>query len=757
MPGRRSISCFGLAAVCALASPVVAAPAPGTASAPAAEPLALETIEPPVARDTPVEYPETETTSAVVVLELELDATGAVLRATVAQGEPPFSDVALAAARHWTFTPARRGGRAVGARLRYSVRFDPPPVEEVAEAAPAAPSVTPTPVGPLEVVVTGERKPKPPPGTVIITREEATALPGTFGDPLRAIEAQPGVIPIMSGLPSFFVRGAPPGNVGYFIDGVDVPLLYHAFFGPSVIHPGLIESVALFKGSPPVEYGRFAGPVVAAKITPLHHRFNGEASVRAIDAGALVEVPFGACPTPGKPDCSLGSARVGGRYAYTGLILSQITDAKLNYWDYQGHASVDIGESDALGVLAFGAYDYFNAGATSDQGGGKVTFHRLDLRWDHHTGATRSRVALTGGYDSTGGVEETTSVVRDHSLRLRAQLESDLGETATLRTGIEGRVDDFELRTDPLLLNFADYSLLFATRTELSLGGYVAVELRPTRRITVIPGVRSDVYYDRGTTAVGVDPRISAEFRVSESVTLQHSLGMAHQRPTFIPNVPAAQVADLERGLQQSVVWSSGVSWQMPWDLSASAEVFRSGYFDALDPLGGKRDFSIDGTALNRRSTIRSAGLELLLKRPLSRRLGGFLAYTLSRTEQSFRNEESVSGFDRPHVVQAALGYDFGQGYSAGIRGVFYSGVPENNLQGKPHFTTNRRGRPYFRLDTRAEKRWRLGQTAWWAVTVEALNATATTEVVRLDCGERCAERVGGPVVLPSIGVAAGF
>jgi hypothetical protein len=39
----------------------------------------------------------------------------------------------------------------------------------------------------------------------------------------------------------------------------------------------------------------------------------------------------------------------------------------------------------------------------------------------------------------------------------------------------------------------------------------------------------------------------------------------------------------------------------------------------------------------------------------------------------------------------------------------------------------------------------------------EMLNATGTSEVVRLDCGEICAERTAGPVVLPSLGVQAGF
>lgn len=46
--------------------------------------------------------------------------------------------------------------------------------------------------------------------------------------PSRRREAMPGVTPVASGVPYFFVRGAPPGNVGYFVDGVRVPLLLGA-------------------------------------------------------------------------------------------------------------------------------------------------------------------------------------------------------------------------------------------------------------------------------------------------------------------------------------------------------------------------------------------------------------------------------------------------------------------------------------------------------------------------------------------------
>ena len=104
-----------------------------------------------------------------------------------------------------------------------------------------------------------------PSRTATLTRDEVREIPGAFGDPFRAIEALPGVTPIVSGLPFFFVRGAPPGNVGYFLDGIRVPLLFHVGVGPSVIHPGLIDRVDLYPGGYPARFGRFAGGIVSGE------------------------------------------------------------------------------------------------------------------------------------------------------------------------------------------------------------------------------------------------------------------------------------------------------------------------------------------------------------------------------------------------------------------------------------------------------------------------------------------------------------
>jgi TonB family protein len=709
----------------------------------------------PQAVSTPLTYPAAASGAATVVLELTLDTGGTVADARVLSGEAPFDQAALEAVRSWRFVPAQRGGRAVAARIRYAVGFTPPPPDPSAPAPPppaaTPPRASPRSPAPLEVVVEGQRAPV---GSVALTRQETRALPGTFGDPLRAIEAQPGVVPIVSGLPAFFIRGAPPANVGFFFDGVEIPLLYHAFFGPSVLHPGFIDAIEFYPGASPAQYGRFAGPIVAVKGRPLGCRASGEANLRLIDAGGVLE----SGPLAGSHECGSSGARVAGRYSYAGLVLSLLSDAKLDYWDYQAQASYPLGRRDTVSVMAFGGYDLFRAPQGSVNSGAELSFHRVDLRWDRQLGGGSSlRLALTGGADRAAGASSGSSIITDRSVRLRSELTRRIGSRATLNAGFDTRLDRFGLEADRRSLDYPDFIKLFPERTETVTGGYLGLQLEPVRGIRVAPGLRADVYTSRGATAFGVDPRVSAEVDVSRSLRLEHSLGMAHQRPNFTAQVPGAQVADLAGGLQLALLWSSGVRVKLPLDVQASATVFRSGYFNALDPLGGGRDFTIDRTALDRRATVSAAGLELRVMRPVTKRLGGFISYTLSRSEQSTGEQKSPSGFDRTHVLQTALSYDLGRGFRVGARAVVYSGVPELNLEGSPHFTDHRRGAPFFRLDLRAEKRFRIGERGYWGVIGEVLNATSTREVVRLDCGEVCRERSAGPVVLPSVGLEAGF
>jgi hypothetical protein len=268
-----------------------------------------------------VAYPTDAHGDAVVLLELVVEADGHVSSATVLEGKSPFAEQAAAGAVDWTFVPAQRGDAAVAARVRARVEFH-------AERQTAEPEVAEAPVlatetnrveGPptasapaLEVVVPGQR---PAPGRTTLSAAEVRETPGSFGDAFRAVEVLPGVTPALSGVPYFFVRGAPPNDNGYFLDGIRVPLLFHVGLGPGVIHPGLLDRVDFYPGAAPAKYGGFVGAIVAGQTKEPASEAHGEAHVRLVDAGGLVETPFSG---------GRGTLLVAGRYGYPGPIISAI-------------------------------------------------------------------------------------------------------------------------------------------------------------------------------------------------------------------------------------------------------------------------------------------------------------------------------------------------------------------------------------------------------------------------------------------------
>ena len=213
---------------------------------PAAPPAPLPVVPPKLLSAADVEYPEGGTGDATVVLTLTIGPDGAVREAMPVLPVEPFASAAARAAQNWRFEPATRNGVPVAAKIRFEVVFRAPEPE----LPPAPPEENPygteppkPPAPPTEIIIKGERA--EPSRSATLSRAEVRQIPGTFGDPFRAIEVMPGVTPIVSGLPFFFVRGAPPGAVGYFLDGIRVPLLFHVGGGPSGSHPASLDRVEL--------------------------------------------------------------------------------------------------------------------------------------------------------------------------------------------------------------------------------------------------------------------------------------------------------------------------------------------------------------------------------------------------------------------------------------------------------------------------------------------------------------------------------
>lgn len=718
-------------------------------------------------------YPEGATGDARVVLELAITKEGAVREAKVLTGPEPFARAAREAASSFRFKPATKGGAPVAARVRVEVSFVAPAPPSVPTAPGADPTATPSapgavppapspkPAAPKAIEVTAQGQREDAPGATSLGRAEVRLLPGAFGDPFRAVEALPGVTPLASGVPFFFVRGAPPGNVGYFLDNIRVPLLYHIGLGPSVIHPAIVDRVELHPGGYPAQLGRFSGGVVTGTTKLPSDEPHGEALVRLVDAGAFLEAPF----AEGR-----ANAMASGRYSYTAGIFSVLAPSvKLDYWDYQTRFSVRPTRDDRVTVLSFGAYDFL--GERDEETGVVDTlfqteFHRVDVRWDHRLGNRGTvRQAFTMGYDRTGFAEGRATNARLFGVRSLASVR--LGPEVLLRAGADGIYERF----DASLSGFADgvFGDMFSSRDDFSGAFFVDATLDVGDRLELVPGVRVDVYSSRGVAAAAVDPRLAWKLRLTDWLRFSTALGLASQPPGFVAPGPGFSVAGLDGGLQRSAQLSAGLEAKLPLDIDAKVTLFHSGFFNMSDALGTaatdtgespsgfqeptQRDL---GSRLRDRWLGVSYGVELWVHRALTKRLGGFLSYTLSRSERAAGRLRFPSQFDRTHVLNAALGYDFGKGYKTGLRWVLYSGTP--SAPASVPIPYPERLPPFFRFDWRAEKRWTVAKTGFVGVILELSNAFLQEEVIGVACGlTGCEEQRIGPVAIPSIGIEGGF
>ena len=716
--------------------------------------------------NTHVAYPPGAVGDAKVLLELVVSQAGTVSRVRVLRGAEPFASQASEAADRWKFEPAKRGRTPVASRIRFEVKFSAPPkpridkVEstEASETPPGRRALQPEAPkrGAIEVVVVGE---KPPPAMVTMTRAEVKELPGAFGDPFRAIEVLPGVTPMISGLPYFFVRGSPPGNVGYFLDGIRVPLLYHVAAGPSVVNPALIEKVDLYPGGYPARFGRFAGGIVSGETTEPRREFHGEASIRLLDTGGMVEAPI---------FDERGSITLGGRYSYTALALSLLApEVELSYWDYQARAEYDFSSKDNLSLFSFGAFDFLG----ERQADGDVQtivgteFHRIETRWQHRANArTDLRLSAGFGVDRTRAGDGDDFSIVDRVVWLRTQISHRADKDVLLRGGADVASDSFSLEaeaidpSDPEADKFIQ--TLFPERSDLVSGAWADMVWQPESWVTVTPGLRVDSYSSNGDAAWALSPRLAARFEVSDRLRLLHTFGVAHQPPSFVVPIPGLSISGLDEGLQRSLQSSAGVFVDLPEKFSVSFTFFQNAFFGMTDAFAASKSTGDDGEddeeAFLNRSLGSSVGMEIMLRRSLAKRLGGFVSYTLSRSTRSIGREKFPHTFDRAHVLNAALAFNLGKNWRLGNRFTFYTGFPV--------FGAGLRGRspervpPFYRLDFRLAKRWRFLGHGSISFVVEAFNATLNKEIVSVDCDDgSCRQEEIGPVTIPSIGVEAVF
>ena len=588
---------------------------------------------------------------------------------------------------------------------------------------------------------------------VEVSGEEARQLPGSSGDPLRVLGSLPGVVQIAWPAALYVVRGANPGNTGFFLDGIRVPELFHLGLELSVIHPYLIDGVDFYPGGAPANYGPYVSGIMAARtVAPPADRVHAAADVTVFDAGGIMTAPW---------DGGRGTVLVAARYSYTGALFSALqNDTILRYGDYQLRVDHSFAGGQAT-LFAFGALDdvgWTNVAQTKEYGA--LQFHRVDLRWRRALGGGRLLVGVTGGADwATSTLFSSTIKVRALSAMPRAIYTRPLSTSVDLEIGANADAQTFATAVPAFQGRQSD---LGRSRQALSQAAYATVMIHAGDRLVISPGLRVDLFAEEGTQALFIEPRLDLLFKISDTLSLRGDGGRYAQMPSLpvsVPGFEAFGLADL--GAQTSLGGSLGVEARLPGRLTLGV----TGYYQKLR-VSDVRNIDIEQNNPTAPDFLvardgRAYGAELLLRRADTGRFFGWLAYTLSWSQRY--DDSGVLGrsdWDERQILNLVAGRRLGRSYTVGAR--FHL----NTGRWAPVVGPGRGGDyqelpTYYQIDLRAERRFVFDRFVM-DVYADFANVTLEPEVLQLDAVNSYTDgttiqqdRI--KLVLPTVGLHAQF
>jgi hypothetical protein len=475
--------------------------------------------------------------------------------------------------------------------------------------------------------------------------------------------------------------------------------------------------------------------------------------VRLYDAGLVLSSPF---------DGGAGTVTVAGRYAYPGALLGLLEeDLSLHYWDYQLRVDHTFGPG-KLTVFAFGSYDQLETdhryGARGeDLGFGDklvLMFHRLDLRWRGRVGGGWLNAGLGGGFDQTGlPIEDNPLEVRARSLLPRLSYQRALGAAVDLELGGDGDLTNYDRTIGTSKLQQADF---LEPRTVLMAGIYAALAARLGDKLVVTPGLRLDYFSERTTTtatAYAIGPRLSARLRLDENLWLKAIGGRFNQMPHLPFQLPTFEGFGLARhGLESSWQGALGLEHKGRFGLEIEATTFinRGIASDVRDPEFG--DPLLDDFLIRREAL--AYGAELMIRRPSTHRVHGWLSYTLSRSLRAFEGGVvGASDFDQRHTLNLVTSVRWGRTTFGGRLHV-HTGRLVKIEDAEP--LEMARLPAFYQLDLRVAHR-SIFERFLIETYLELVNATLRPQVTGLRSTPGGLERQQFRLVLPSLGLRAEF
>jgi TonB family protein len=601
-----------------------------------------------------------------------------------------------------------------------------------------------------EVVVVGEREKKEV-TSVTITSGELGKVAGVSGDTVKIVQNLPGVARPPGGFGMLVVRGGNPNDTKVYVDGVEVPGIFHFGGVTSIVPSEMSDSVDFEAGNFGVRYGRATGGRVDLKTRdPNTKQLHLVGDANLFHAMAMAEGPV-------SKDVSVA---VAARRSYADVMIKQATKSvdglgvsvAPRYYDYQGKLTWRAGKDDTVRLSVIGSDDrmLFTGVDTGglenmDELGLSTAFVQGQASWEHRFGDTgRARISIAQSYFDVSSKIGSFGGERDqlHFTSLRAEGSKDLGQRLTLAAGVDVRyLPVGRLRIEypeipaPNRLPDPEPRLIRAYyNLEASESGvWAEATWKPVDGLVITPGVRAE-REDLLHVMTWVDPRLTARYTVRDGTTVKGGAGVYHQPPP--PVYLTKEWGNPDVTQEGAYHYMAGVEQKLGGPVTMDLQLYYKKLFDLVLPTDGPDRYANAGTG-------KSYGAELLLRWNPGGRFFGWLSYSLSRSERDQKKEggmimPSGDNFDQPHNLIALGTLDLPEvwdGFSVGFRARYATGNPYARSVGAVNdadadrynnvvnAASRARMPDFFQLDLRADKRWTY-RTWMLSLYLEVQNAT---------------------------------
>lgn len=538
-----------------------------------------------------------------------------------------------------------------------------------------------------------------------VSTQKLLRMPGAGNDPLRAIEALPGVTFSTGRNSEPAVRGSSPEDNLYIIDFMPVKNIFH-FDGSSLLNDNVIQDFKLEAAAFDAQYNNATGAVIEANSrAPYTERKQAVIDFSLLKAGILLETPIS----------ENSAAYLSVRQSLIHFYIENLLDDEdfefttvPEYYDYQAKYQVQLSGGDTLSVQALGTRDKAGLLFADDSdtvkrdpalsGGVNVNsyFHSQGIVIENNLSETTrlktgfshmlSDIALNLG-------RENNLKAKSNDYTLRSHLTTDLDLYHTLRTGIdivENHIDfngDFSAQAcDEYTPNcsLSENKERITQSDNLKIYNYdlfIADDWFVTPRLTLTPGAVAS--YDDYSEQSFLQGRFKFRWEFIDYWWLNGAWGQHHK---FTDNFGEVAKGFGNPNLKQSTSdhYLLGIEHQLNESLLVKLDAYYKSFDDLIIARADKDEVYPTLTDAEYKALPRytndadghAYGFELFINKSFSEGWYGWLstAYSETRRRNKLTGEDFKYNYDQPWIINLVSNHELNEDWTIGFKWRYQSG-----------------------------------------------------------------------------------